>query len=171
MKHHFGNIMKNPVSRSIAVSLVFGMPATLMFVGMVGCAAHAPDATSPDSAAYARKIIVEKVDTAVRSLQELAAVSQEGKEMVLRKQAALDKDEVDIDYNGKAQPLLESIANRYGYKYLEIGKRSDLKMINVRVERARVLDVLRTVGLQIDQGADVVLDRDAKVVRLIYKKS
>lgn len=137
---------------------------------LAGCAAKPPVMVTEDSEAHARQIVVEKVDAAVQALRELAATSQEGKEMVLRKQAALDNDEVDIDYAGKPQPLIESIAHRYGYKYIETGKRTELKTINLRVTRAHVIEVLRDVGLQIDSGADLVLDKDAKVIRLIYKR-
>jgi defect-in-organelle-trafficking protein DotD len=144
--------------------------AAAVVVLLTGCAATPAVVVTPDSEAHARQIVVEKVDAAVQALRELAATTQEGREMVLRKQAALDSDEVDIDYAGKPQPLLESIAHRYGYKYIETGKRTELKTINLRVSRARVIEVLRDVGLQIDSGADVVLDKDTKVVRLIYKK-
>lgn len=137
---------------------------------LAGCAATPSVEVTPDSEAYARQIVVEKVDAAVQALRELAATTQEGREMVLRKQAALDSDEVDIDYAGKPQPLLESIAHRYGYKYIETGKRIELRTISLRVTRSHVIEVLRDVGLQIDSGADIVLDKDAKVVRLIYKK-
>lgn len=137
---------------------------------LAGCAAQPPVVVTADSEAHARQIVVEKVDAAVQALRELAATSQEGRDMVLRKQAALDSDEVDIDYSGKPQPLIESIAHRYGYKYIETGKRTDLRAINVRVTRAHVIEVLRDVGLQIDSGADLVLDKDAKVIRLIYKR-
>ena len=143
------------------------VPAMLI----TGCATQQPSSEmSPDSQAYARKLIVEKVDSAVQSLRALALTTQEGKEMLARKQAALDEDEVDIDYAGKPQPLLESMAYRYGYKYIETGKRAELKTVNLRVERTRVIEVLRDVGLQVDKGADIVLDKDAKVIRLIYKK-
>jgi len=138
---------------------------------LVGCVAQpTQDAMSADSQAYAHKVIVEKVDAAVQALRELAAATQEGKDMVLRKQATLDDDEVDIDYTGKPQPMLESLAYRYGYKYIETGKHTELRTISLRAKHARVIEVLRDVGLQIDSGADVVLDKDAKVVRLIYKK-
>jgi defect-in-organelle-trafficking protein DotD len=142
----------------------------IVAVAVAGCARNPGVGAGADSPAHARKVIVDKVDAAVQALRDLAATTQEGKEMTLRKQAALDADEVDIDYAGKPQPLLESMAHRYGYRYLEAGKRAELKTINLRVNRARVIEVLRDVGLQIDNGADLVLDKDAKVIRLIYKK-
>jgi len=106
----------------------------------------------------------------VQAQRDLAATTAEGQQQILRRQAALDADEVDIDYLGKPQPLLEAVAYRYGYKYVETGKRGDLKTVNIRVAKRPVVEVLRDVGYQIDSGADVVLDKDAKIIRLIYKK-
>jgi defect in organelle trafficking protein DotD len=137
---------------------------------MSGCALQPDKQVTPDSEAYARQLILERVDAAVQAQRELAASTVEGRQQVLRRQAALDADEVDIDYLGKPQPLLEAVAYRYGYRYVETGKRDDLKTINIRVTKRLIVDVLRDVGYQIDAGADVVLDKDAKILRLIYKK-
>jgi defect-in-organelle-trafficking protein DotD len=146
-------------------------PAPLMLaLFLVGCAIKPPAEVTPDSEAYARQLILERVDAAVLAQRELAASTVEGRQQVLRRQAALDVDEVDIDYLGKPQPLLEAVAFRYGYRYVETGKRDDLKTINIRVTKRPVVEVLRDVGYQIDAGADVVLDKDAKILRLIYKK-
>ena len=123
-----------------------------------------------DSEAYARTVLIEKVDSAVRAQRELAVATQEGQALLLRKQAAFDNDEVDLDYIGKPQPLLESLAYRYGYKYVETGRRAELNTVNLRVARKPALEVVRDISYQIDSGADIVLDKDAKVVRLVYKK-
>jgi defect-in-organelle-trafficking protein DotD len=149
-----------------------GVAMVCMVFVATGCATQQTTPESAqDSQAYARKLIVERVDAAVQALRDLAAATQEGKEMTLRKQAALDDDEIDFDYIGKPQPLLDSIAHRYSYRYIETGKRVELKTINMRVEKRRVVEVLRDIGLAIDNRADVVLDKDAKVVRLVYKNT
>jgi defect-in-organelle-trafficking protein DotD len=140
-------------------------------LAFAGCATKpAVTGISPDSEAFARQVIVDKVDAAVQAQRELAAATVEGKEMTLRKQSTLDQDEVDIDYVGMPQPLLESIAYRYGYKYIETGKRIELNVVNLRVQHKKVLEVIRDISYQIDGVADVVLDKDAKIVRLVYKK-
>ena len=140
----------------------------LAVAALTGCAAQ-PAPAGPDTEAFARQVLVDKVDAAVQAQRELAAATSEGRQMLLRKQAALDEDEVDIDYVGRPQPLLESIAMRYGYRYVETGKRQDLKVINVRVQRQPVLEVLKNLGNQIDRSADVVLEKDTKILRLVYK--
>lgn len=136
-----------------------------------GCASVSQqEKDAADTEARARQIIIDRVGSAVTAQRELAAVTAEEKSMILRRQASIDVDEVDIDYLGKPQPLLEAISVRYGYRYVETGKRSDLLNINIRAFKQPVTEVLRDVGYQIDSGADVVLDKDAKIIRLIYKK-
>lgn len=145
----------------------------LLLVLALGACQTSPDSdggTGPDSEAFARQIIIEKVDAAVEAQRELAAATVEGQQQILRRQAALDVDEVDIDYVGKPQPLLESVAYRYGYKYIESGRRGDLKTVNMRVRKRSVPEVLRDIGLQVGDGAEIVLDRDSKILRLVYKR-
>jgi defect-in-organelle-trafficking protein DotD len=152
------------MTRSIKLSPV------LLALLLSACAATKDQAqTDADNEAYARTVLIEKVDSAVRARRELAVATQEGQLLVARKQAAFDSDEVDIDYIGKPQPLLESLAYRYGYKYVETGKHGELATINLRVARKPALEVVRDISLQIDGGADVVLDKDAKIFRLVYK--
>jgi defect-in-organelle-trafficking protein DotD len=139
-------------------------------VTLVACASKPPEGVRPDSQAYARSIVVEKVDAAVEAQRELAAATQEGAAQRLRKQSALETDAVDIDYIGPAQPLLEEIAFRYGYRYVETGKIRDLAPVNLRVQSAPVEEVLHNIAYQIDSNASVELDRQAKVLRLLYKK-
>ncbi len=153
------------------MSFSFKLTPLVMLLALAGCATKpTAEQARADSEAHARKVIIDKVDMAVQAQRELAVATQEGKQMVLRRQAALTADEVDIDYIGKPQPLLESLAHRYGYKYMETGKRAELKTINMRVVKRPVIEVLRDIGHQIDSGADVVLDKDAKIVRVVYKK-
>ncbi|WP_447576535.1 DotD/TraH family lipoprotein, partial [Acinetobacter baumannii] len=58
---------------------------------------------------------------------------------------------------------------RYGYRYVEVGQRVQLRTINVKVEGASPTDVLRTIGQQIDRQADVVLSLPTRTIRLTYK--
>ena len=146
------------------------LAAVVAVLFATGCATKPESAVTPDSEAFARQIVLEKVDAAVQAQRDLAATTSEGRQLLIRRQAALDADEVDVDYLGKPQPLLEAFATRYGYKYVETGKRVDLKTVNIRAKKVAVVEVLRDVGYQIDGGADVVLDKEAKTLRLLYKK-
>ncbi|MDB6014784.1 MAG: putative lipoprotein [Gammaproteobacteria bacterium] len=146
------------------------VPLLALLVSISACASRPPTPVAADSQVYARRIITEKVDEAVQAQRELAAATKEGQAALVRKQAALTVDEVDVDYIGQPQPLLEAIAYRYGYRYVESGKRTELATVNLRVRKERVPDLLQDLARQIAGGADVVVDHNTKVLRLLYKR-
>jgi len=141
--------------------------ATALAGALAGCAST-PSVQDTETIAISR-LIAEKVAVAAEAQREYVALVNENKAALSRKQAAIEKDEVDIDYIGKPQELLQTLAHRYGYRYIESGKRTDLRIINVRVQKTPPIEVLRNIGYQIDPSADVVLDKRAKTIRLIYK--
>lgn len=147
------------------------VPLLALLVSISACASRPPPApVATDSEAYARRIITEKVNEAVQAQRELAAATQEGQAALVRKQAAFTVDEVDVDYIGQPQPLLEAIAYRYGYRYVESGKRTELATVNLRIRKERVPEVIADVARQVADGAEVVIDHNAKALRLLYKR-
>lgn len=144
--------------------------AFLLVIGslVLGCATT-PEPVEEDTEAFASKVIADKVGMAADAQRDYAALVNEDKAAMLKKQAALDVDLIDVDYIGKPQELLQTLAHRYGYKYVESGKRIDLRTVNIRVRRTSPVEVMKNVGYQIDAVADVVLEKNAKVLRLNYK--
>lgn len=65
--------------------------------------------------------------------------------------------------------LVQSVASRYGMKFVENGKRLDLRPVNVRMKGITPDELLRNLGNQMHSGADVILDRQAKMVIIEYK--
>ncbi len=133
-----------------------------------GCASSAKP-TTDDTEAFASRIIADKVAVAVNSQHNYVSSLTADRVKAASRQAAVDTDQVDIDFIGKPQELLQTFASRYGYAYVESGKRVDLKPINIWVRKATPINVLKDVGVQIDTGADVVLDKSTNTLRLIYK--
>src|SRR5581483_10310486 len=117
------------------------------------------------------RLLADEVAVASDAQRDYAQVLAENGRVLSKKQAAIETDQVDVDYIGKPQEILQSIAYRYGYNYVETGRRSDLRIINVRLSKAAPVEVLRSVGYQISYGAEVVLDKKSKAVRLIYKNT
>ena len=140
----------------------------LAMVALGGCASSAKP-TTEDTEAFASRIIADKVSVAVNSQHAYVSRLNADRARVASRQAAVDTDQVDIVFIGKPQELLQTFASRYGYAYVESGKRVDLKPINVWVRKATPINVLKDVGAQIDTGADVVLDKSTNTLRLIYK--
>lgn len=141
----------------------------LLVASLAGCATNNRVADTADSEAYANRLIADKVAVAAEAQREFAAIMAEDKDMKTRKQALFDSDEIDVDYIGKPQQLLETIAHRYGFKYVESGKRLELSTINLRMRKTAPVEVLRNIGNQVDFGANVVLDKDESILRLVYK--
>lgn len=135
---------------------------------LTGCATSAQP-TTEDTEAFASRVIADKVAVAVNTQHSYVAALNADRAKAAAQQQTLDTDQVDIDYIGYPQELLQTLAARYGYAYVESGKRVTLKPINVWVRKATPLNVLKDIGVQVDHGADVVLDKNAKTVRLIYK--
>lgn len=135
---------------------------------LAGCATSAQP-TTEDTEAFASSIIAEKVAVAVNSQHAYTSALNADRVKAVSRQAAVDTDQVDIDFIGMPQELLHTLAARYGYAYVESGKRVDLKPINIWVQKATPINVLRDVALQVDHGADVVLDKSTKTLRLTYK--
>lgn len=142
--------------------------ATAFVSAMSGCATSAVPTTS-DTEAFASQMIAEKVAVAAQAQREYVALVNEDKKTVSIKQSSIDYDLVDIDYLGKPQELLQTFAYKYGYRYIESGKRAELKTVNVQMKRVRPVEILRNVGYQVDSGADVTLDKNEKTIRLVYK--
>jgi len=145
-----------------------GLAAVLLGAVLSGCASTN---THPEPAeAPLEKLISEKLVISAKAQSDYSALITENTRTLTRRQQDLDVGEpVDVDFIGKPQELLMTFAYRYGYRYIETGKRAELHIINVRVVNQPPQEVLRSIGQQVDNGADVELDRPAKIVRLIYK--
>lgn len=154
--------MKSPTFLKTAV------PVLILLLGLTGCATT-PEPVEEDTEAFASKVISEKVGVAATAQRDYVALVNDDQEVKLKKQAAMASDLVNIDYIGKPQELLQTIAVRYGYRYIESGKWADLRTINIRVQKTSPIEVLRNIGYQIDAYADVVLEKNTKIIRLTYK--
>ena len=64
---------------------------------------------------------------------------------------------------------MRGFSNRYGYNFVEIGKKRDLRIINVRMKSTNPEEVMRSIAHQIEYAGDVVLDKNTRVIRLVYK--
>lgn len=154
-----------------------GRPLRALLVAMTAALATAacahrppsPAEPSPDSEAFASHLIAEKVAVASQAQRDFAQMQAEHRADIAVRQHQLDSDLIDVDYIGSPQELLQTMANRYGYVYVEIGRHTALKPVNVRFARTSPVELLRSVGHQVHASADVVLDKNERAIRLIYK--
>jgi defect-in-organelle-trafficking protein DotD len=145
-------------------ALLFG--AIFVATALSGCATAHKD---NDAESQADKLIALKLAEASNAQTEYSALLAEKTEQKLRKQANLDTDKIDVDWIGSPNEFLTMMAERYGYRYIETGARTKLRTINVFRRNSPAVEVLRDVATQIHNGADVQLDMNTKVIRLVYK--
>lgn len=122
-----------------------------------------------DDAKMAEVVIADKTAIAANAQQEYLALVTEDRRIRSEKQTALETDLVDVDYIGKPIPIIQGFANRYGYTFVETGKKRDLRIINIRMQNMPTVEVLRNIGTQIDYAANLILDKNTKVIRIVYK--
>lgn len=145
------------------------MPCVLVVL-LAGCAiggGQGADGVSHE--VYANRLLADKMAVAADAQRDYAALVAEGRSRVERKQEMLQQDLINVDYIGMPQELLQTIAYRYGYRYVEVGQRTQLRAINLKTTNAAPVDVLRSIGQQVDHQADVVLSLPTRTIRLLYK--
>ena len=138
----------------------------LALTSLFGCASN--NGLSSDSK-MAESIIANQVSVAADAQRSYAALLAEDARISYQKNEELNVDVIDVDYIGKPLPLLRGFASRYGYNFVEIGKKRDLRIVNVRMKSTNPEEVMRSIAHQIDYAGDLVLDKNTRVIRLVYK--
>ena len=138
------------------------IPVVISTVFLGACASN-------KSAYPTQNLIRDKASIAAEAQRDYAAAINQDAIAMSRKRSAIGNDEVDVDFIGKPEALLQDMAQRYGYTYAEEGKKYELRTINIRMERVLPIDVMRNVGNMVNDGADVVLNTVDKTIKLVYK--
>lgn len=116
-------------------------------------------------------MLIQKSSEAVNAQQQYTMLVAENREQKTQKHNLFDNEEIDIiGFIGKPNILLKALANRYGYEYSEVGtNRNNLPTITVDIKKQTPIEVLKMISYQIDKIGELVLDKDAKVIRLVFK--
>lgn len=131
-------------------------------------AACSSSRTSSD-VSLAESVIAQKISVAAAAQQDYLAILNEDSRLKSVRRDDFDNELIDVDYIGKPLPMLNAMANRYGYSLIEIGKRRDLRIINIRMKSVAPIEMLRNVSNQINYAADIILDKNSGTLRVIYK--
>lgn len=131
-------------------------------------AACSSSRTSSD-VSLAESVIAQKISVAAAAQQDYLAILNEDSRLKTVRRDDFDNELIDVDYIGKPLPMLNAMANRYGYSLIEIGKRKDLRIINIRMKSVAPIEMLRNVSNQINYAADIILDKNSGTLRVIYK--
>ncbi|UXI68339.1 DotD/TraH family lipoprotein [Tahibacter amnicola] len=137
--------------------------------GPGGCASRAPRPAGNDTEAFASRLIADRVDIAAQAQRDYVAWVAEEKRDSQHRFESIDTDAIDVDYIGRPVELLRAFARRYGLRFVTLGHEDDLRVVNVRMGSTTPMEVIRNVSRQISPYAEVMVDRDDRVLRLVFK--
>jgi defect-in-organelle-trafficking protein DotD len=117
--------------------------------------------------------LASAVDRAAAALQTLASVEQARNPGVSVQSVPYAPQElrrtVSVSWVGPIEPIARSLADRAGYAFRVNGDTPPVPLVvNVQAKQKSVVEVLRDVGLQAGQRADIAVDPESKVVELNY---
>lgn len=74
-----------------------------------------------------------------------------------------------LSWVGPVEPLTKMMADRAGYGYMTLGAEPPVPMVvSVNVENTPIIDILRSVGLQMGTRANLRVDSENKVIEVQY---
>lgn len=114
-------------------------------------------------------IVAQNTQQALNAQQMLTKYTKQQSALLTIKQADFESDELALDYIGKPQPLLNSIAIKYGYRFLEFGTPIHVPTVNFTNVYTTPHNILVMVNAQLKDTASVGLDKNQKVITLTYK--
>lgn len=125
---------------------------------------------SPDKVSM---MLANAADRASVALETLAAVEQARSPEVsvspIENAPAELRRSITVDWVGPVEPIAEKLANRAGYAFQTIGAPPPVPLVvTVDVENMPVIDVLRSIGLQLGVRGDIRVDGRRKMVEIEY---
>lgn len=132
--------------------------------------AHPQMVAAPDSVS-AR--LAEAADRASLSLEKLAAVEHARTRNASVAPAGDAPQElrraITVNWVGPVEPITKKIAERAGYSFLPVGTAPAVPVIvSIDAENSPLIDILRSIGLQMGQRGDIKVDSGQRSVELHY---
>jgi defect-in-organelle-trafficking protein DotD len=125
---------------------------------------------SPDKVSM---MLADAADRASVALETLAAIEQSRSPAIavapIENAPPHLMRAVTVNWVGPAEPITRQMANRAGYRFQPIGTAPPVpSIISIDVENTSIIDVLRSIGLQLGVRADIRVDSRNKVVEIHY---
>ena len=149
------------------------LSAALFMSTLAACAQYKVDqqlVAEPDPVALRLSAAVDKASVALQTLASVEQARNPGVALQMPPSAPQElRRIVSVDWTGPIEPIARSLADRAGYQVQINGDRPPVPVVVSVVAREKsVIEVLRDVGLQAGQRADVVVDPDHHIVELNY---
>ncbi len=149
----------------------------LLVLSLAACSSNEPVRGShPNLVASPDKVsmmLANAADRASVSLETLAAVEQARSPEVsvspIENAPAELRRAITVNWVGPVEPIAQKLASRAGYAFQPIGTPPAVPLVvSVDVENMPVIDVLRSLGLQLGVRGDVRVDGRRKMVEIHY---
>lgn len=147
-------------------------------LGLGGCmpAHNVFSNDSPQLVAEPDKVsamLADAADRASRSLETLAAVEHAQTPTVPIApvdQVPLElRRPISVNWVGPVEALTKTLADRASYSYVTLGSSPPVPLVvSIDAENTPLLDVLRSVGLQLGFQADLKVDAHSKTIEIHY---
>jgi defect in organelle trafficking protein DotD len=152
-----------------------GAVALLVLMGLVACADEQPAQIMPlvaenDPVALQ---IAQAADKAAKALDTIAGIEQYQNPLPPMENFAGAPQpiaqRISIRWTGPAEQIVKTLAEKAGYRYQTAGAPGTIPLsVAVDAYERPLIDVLRDIGLQLGNRADVAVDINATVVQLRY---
>lgn len=153
-------------------SLILGLCAVL---SLTGCSRMEgfpkPQLVAEPDPVVAR--LAAAADRAANALDELAAIENTRTPTdipPLVNSAPIElRRAITIDWVGNAEPLVQQLADRASYEFKLTGQPSAIPLIvTIRVRNQPLIEILRDLGLQLENRATLRVDPETRTIELVY---
>lgn len=117
----------------------------------------------------ALEIISQESQKALNAQKMLVAYREQYSNTLDYRRKNFSDDKVKVDYIGKPQPLLSSLAIRYGYRFIEYGVERELPTVNFTDYWSTPENIIVNLGAQLGDNAGISVDKQQKVITLVYQ--
>ena len=113
---------------------------------------------------------MDKVSAALQTLASVEQARNPGANLQMPPSAPVElRRIVSVDWTGPIEPIVQTLADRAGYQLQVNGGKPPVPVVvSLTAREKSVIEVLRDLGLQAGQRADVVVDPDRRIVELNY---
>lgn len=113
-------------------------------------------------------IISEESQEALMAQKRLVAFREADNRRLALNSRLIETDMVAVDYIGKPQPVISSIAIEYGYRFVEVGVRTDLPTVNFTNVYQTPEATLNDLSAKIMPMASIAINKKDKIITLVY---
>lgn len=146
----------------------------VMAVVLTGCQTPPPKHVDPPVDPIAERLSKAALDasSALKTLAEVEQIRMPPPDLPLLDDTAIPEElkrTISVTWSGPVGPLVRRLAIRADYLFVSVGTDPRAALIvNIDAHDRSLVDVLRDVGLQAGQRADLVIDTEHKKIEIRY---